>query len=376
MGKFVNELDSKMQTIDRARYRREQYQSFMTGPEWRNVEMAEEFATSLQEGKSMFQFPYFRQIADLWRVLYHSYSAARKYNSRKEIFFSEYMIMDLFVTLFTTLELTPKGILSLLLYPFLKKENKSPMQQHLANYFTNYAADLQTIPFYDHPYKTIRETLAKQYNECENHSWVDWFSWTAISIELRAKQLISSPLSYWFHQEGNEAPPSTDILVKFDAIGIDNPEQAKELFQERLTELAANHKITLVDDHLYAKETPKTKGDLTYTSVYARLTTPRYAAFQPAVRAMAEQGIHLRKIAGQDHVQVKCVVDTGDVDNLTEKTAALNSTNNVTALYTYSDRIHSNRQMCLFDVPVKNLHETLYGLDQAEDVHVNFIHNF
>ena len=188
--------------------------------------------------------------------------------------------------------------------------------------------------------------------------------------------MISSPLSYWIHQDGNEAPPSTDILVKFDAIGIDNPEQAKELFQERLTELAANHKITLVDDHLYAKETPKTKGDLTYTSVYARLTTPRYAAFQPAVRAMAEQGIHLRKIAGQDHVQVKCVVDTGDVDNLTEKTAALNSTNNVTALYTYSDRIHSNRQMCLFDVPVKNLHETLYGLDQAEDVHVNFIHNF
>lgn len=376
MGNFVEQLDRDMQQINDGRYRREQYQSFMTGPEWRNVEMSEEFASFLKEGHSMFRFPYFRQIAGLWKVLYDSYAAARKYNSRREIIFSEYMLMDLFVTFFTTMELIPKGVLSLVLYPFLSKENSSPMQQHLAEYFTQYAADLQTIPFYDHPYKAIRKRLGEQYNEYETHSWVDWFSWKAVSIELWAKQWLSMPLKYWFHQEGNQAPPSTDVLVKFDAIGIDNPDQAKLLFKDRLANLGSTYDIAIVDDHVYTKDRSKTKGDSTYTSVYARINTPRYAAFQPAVRALAEQGIYLRKIAGQDHVQVKCVVNTDDVNSLFVNITAINQTKGATALYNYGDHIHHNRRVCLFDVPVNNLHNTLSEFDKQDNVSVNFIHNF
>lgn len=377
MGHYVNELDLRLQLTDKERYRREQYQSFMTGPEWRNVEMAEEFATMLRDNKSMFSFPYFRQILDLWKVVYRSYSSARKYNSIREILFSEYLLMDLFIAAFTTMEFIPKGVLSLLLYPFLKKENDSPMQAHLANYFTQYAKDLQTIPFYDHMYGGVQTDLSDKYHQQDHHTWVDWFTWKALSFELWAKKWVSKPLKYWFHQEGNEAPPTTDILVKFDAIDIEDGEQAKNLFRERLDQVQAQqHQVSLVDEHLYAKDHPKTKNDHTYTSVYARLKSPRYASFQPALYALEAQGIHLRKISGQDRVQVKCTIDTHDEDNLLAKEEVLNKIKKAEPLYTYINRIHPNRKICLFDVPVRNLHKTLKRFEKQEDVAVSFIHNF
>ncbi|MDR3441907.1 MAG: hypothetical protein P4L65_02705 [Legionella sp.] len=375
MGKYVDSLNQKIQLTDKKRYRREQYQSFMTGPEWRNVEMAEEFTQFLRDGKSMFQYPYFRQISDLWGVFFNSYSAARKYNSRSEIFFSEYMLMDLFVVVFTTLELIPKGLISLILYPFLKKENNSEMQQHFADYLQKYAADLQTIPFYDHNYHEIRVDLAEKYKQYQNRTWVDWFSWKMISAELFTKKWVSKPLKYWFHQEGNEAPPATDILVKFDAIDVTDPEEAKRIFSERLAEIAKDHNVNLVDDTLYVKD-HKTKKGVTYTSVYARLEAPRYAAFQPVVCALGQQEIHLRKIAGQDRVQVKCTIDAQDADSLLAKKEDLNKTKKVEALYTYKDRINPNHEICLFDVPIRNLDKTLQRMQKQEGVQAGFIHNF
>lgn len=373
MGKFVDRFDERIQLTDKEHYRREQYQSYMTGPEWRNVEMAEEFAELLDNGQSMFHYPYFRQIYDLWKIVYHSYSSARKYNSISDILFSEYMLMDLFVATFTTLELIPKGIISLLLYPFLSKENNSSMQNHLAEYHKKYAQDLQTIPFYDHSYEDILEDLTKKYEECTDRTWVDWFSWKVISTELWMRQHLSKPLQSWFHQEGNEAPPTTDILVKFNALDAEYPEQAKQEFKERLEKIG---QVVLVDEQLYAKDHAKNKNEQNYISVYARLRAPRYATFQPVVRALAEQNIHLRKIAGQDQVQVKCTIDAEDEDKLLATKEALNQTKKVTPLYSYSDRIHANHKICLFDVAVRNLHKTLDRLEKEENVTVNFIHNF
>ena len=86
MGRFTRKLNDNL-SLD-STYQREQYQSYMTGPEWRNVEMVEEYAAFLKEGKSTFQFPYFRQILGLWRVMFHSYRAARQYNTHAEIIFS------------------------------------------------------------------------------------------------------------------------------------------------------------------------------------------------------------------------------------------------------------------------------------------------
>jgi molybdenum cofactor biosynthesis enzyme len=378
MGNYTEQLNNAM--IVKSGYKRELYQSYMTGPEWRNVEMVKEYGAFIEEKKSMFQFPYFRQIAELWRVFYLSYASARKHNTRSEIFFSEYMLMDLFVVFFTTMELIPKGLLALFLGLFLKKTNDTMMQQHLAEFYNQYANALETIPFYEHDYSKLREELAEKYAACTDRTWGDWFSWSYVSLELRAKKWLSIPLRYMLHQEPEEAVGTTDILVKFNDTEKDTtPEDAKAHFERKIAVIKNNHLVEIIDEI----NTKEMKEGKTHQSTYARLRVPRYRAFLPLVHELADNDIHVRKIAGQDLVQVKCTIKAkseSDVESaLQAHEAKLCENKTLTPLYSYTDRIHSNYKVCLFEVPVKNLHETLSALnhDGVEvESHADFIHNF
>ncbi|STX27504.1 Uncharacterised protein [Legionella beliardensis] len=368
--KFLARLNKRLILTDKARYKREPYQSYMTGPEWGNVELAEDFAKFLRESNSMFQFPYFRRIVDLWGIFKNSYQAARKYNSFWQIATSEYMLMDVFVCFFTTIELLPKGILSLLVRPFLKKENPTEFQTHLAAFFTRYANDLQTIPFYDQNYAKARHDLAKHYQHSPDKSWIDWISFKFVSMELWARHWISKPLHHWFHQETNLVEATTDIVVKFNTPHISSA-AATHAFTTKLARLDPSIKADIVNDQIYTK---KYKSD--YTSVYARLRVSRYSAFKPALHALNEQGIYLRKIAGQDQVQVKCEINTVNERTVKLIQNKLEQIEGVSSVGDYGDRLRRNRRICLFDVPVKNLADKLTEFENIEDVQVKFIHNF
>jgi hypothetical protein len=374
VGRFINRIDGQIRAKDGSYYRG-QYQTFMTGPEWRNVEMAEEFSAFMKSGRSMFQFPYLSQIWDLWKVTYQSYAAARRYDGRYKLWTSEYILMALFVSTFTTFEFIPKGILSFFLRPFLKRENKTDFQDKLADYFDVYAKRLQTIPFYNHPYRTDREMLAKVYSESNNKTWGDWVTWKCVSFELLARRIVSIPLYYWFNQEGNVTPDTTDILVKYRAENIADSGQAKEKFKTQLEQASANEqglpkedkKVTAaIVDQQYVKPM---KDGKTYSTVYARLRVPRYADFQPTLRALEAQDISLRKIAGQDRVQVKCLHAESDVKGALAQPSPI---------YSYGDRINAARKFHLFDMPVVNLYKQLQRFDNYKDqgVEVKFIHNF
>jgi hypothetical protein len=291
--------------------------------------------------------------------------------------------MDLFVVFFTTMELIPKGLVSLFLYPFLKQDNPTQMQTHLADFYGNYAKALETIPFYDHDYADLRADLAQKYQACTDRTWVDWFSWSCLSMELLAKRVLAVPLRYLLHQDADTAVVTTDILVKCNDTDSDtenrlSPEHAKARFNSKLAELRQNHQVTLVGE-VHVKDRKEGKDHL---STYARLRVPRYMAFQPLVHAMADRNMHVRKIAGQDLVQVKCEIKGLDAEAeivMEAREQELNQKQNVTPLYTYSDRIHSNYKVCLFEVPVKNLHQTLQAMkyeDGQAKVDVSFIHNF
>ncbi|KTD75268.1 hypothetical protein [Legionella waltersii] len=370
MGKFLRSLHKKTEIIDKVDYHRELYQSFMTGPEWRNVEMAEEYAQFLDDGHSMFQFPYFRQIFGLWRVVYESYSAARKYNSIWQIVSSEYMLMDLFIGVFTTLELLPKGILSILLSPFLNKDNDTEMQKHLADFYSQYAKDLHTLPFYDHNYSEARAQLARAYEECEHKTWGDWFSWTFISLDLWARKWISKPLSYWFHQDNNLVPATTDILVKER---VDNSQDLEALKSSCIEHLESIEGVHVVDKNVYFKPTPSTEYAV---SAYARLRVPRYDSFQTVLNSLNDEGIQLRKIAGQDRVQVKCEINASNDIDLEDTQEKLNDIVAQKPLYSYGDSIHPYRRLCMFDIHVRELADKVEKLNESKYAKVKFIHNF
>jgi hypothetical protein len=374
MGKFTNRIDDGLKTVDKANYSRWQLQSYMTGPEWRNVEMAKEFAEYLEDGKSLFWFPYFRQIRDLWRVVGKSYTAARKYNSRSEIWFkTDYMFMDLFVAFFTTLELAPKGLLSLIVRRFVDKEHNSDFQEYLADYFKRYAKRLKTEPFYDHPYHQERKELRKAYKESEDKTIIDRISYYLISIDMFARKWISKPLHYWFHQETNLIPATTDIIVKHRVPNESNREKAKQIFKEKLA--ASNADATIVEEADQKVRTRRKDGHSS-TWVYARLRAPRYGAFQATLTSLADQHIYLRKSAGHDQVQVKVMIDADNKEELNDTKAQIKKVKHADYLYSYVDRIHKNREICMFDVPVKNLHKTVERFNECPNATVKFIHHF
>ncbi len=387
MGNFTENLNRKMSVTDKKNYYRFLYQSYMTAPEWRNVEISEDFAHWMQEDKSMFAFPYLKQIFSIWRILFLSYRFARKHDSDQAILTSEYMVMDLFVTIFTTGELMPKVLLAALLYCFLPKKNSSEMQQHMAEYFKLYAEEIQTQPFYKHDYKHHREQLALKYNSCERRTWVDWFSWKSLSADLWTKRWVGAALQYIFQPgEGEEpSPVTTDILVKFKAKGVTDEMQAKEQFvcslekavndfEDSLDSKTEEDEIKIVGTHMYCKDK---NND---TAVYTRLTSPRYTDFPKAINALAQQGIFLRKIAGQNQVQVKCELNAHEADNFMRAKKTMNHIPGVQLLYTYCDGISDKRELCLFAVLVKNLHETLQKLEAPLEnevsSNVKFVHNF
>lgn len=387
MGHFTEEFNNELKTDPL--YYRSLYQSYMTASEWRNVEISEEFAAFMEEGNSMFHAPYFTQIINIWHVLIASYYIARKHDDDYKILTSAYMIMDLFVTLFTTFELLPKAILSLFLSPFLPQKNNSEMQSKFAEYFAVYAQDIQTEPFYKHNFKGHREALAEQYKTCEKPTWNDWLTWSYLSSEMWIKQAVSNVVGKaWSDPNTVPCSPTTSILVKFTTNGMDS-NAAEESFNNKLNSAIKKFKDSvIVDKELTAEDDIEIIGDIFFkknidksqVSVYARLTAPRYADFHKAVNALATEDIYLRKIAGQNNVQVKMELNADNETFLKTAIAEINTQSDVIPLYNYKDGIHPNRKLCLFDVPVKNLHTTLHKLESVTNEQstscVKFIHNF
>jgi hypothetical protein len=356
----------------------------MSGPEWRNVEIAEEFAQFLKEGHSIFKYPYFSQIYDMWKCYYQSYKVARKYDSDTDIITSEYMVMDAFVAFFTTLELLPKGVLSLFLSPFMKAENNTEVQTALAAYFEKYASDLQTIPFYDQAYAAHRERLIQAYQSAHQKTWGDWFSYKLVSAELWARHWISKPLYAWFHSDTNVVTPKTDILVEMRGDDGETPAHTKRVFRQKIGQIADLALVKKTDTNevddgeaeenecLYTETA--TDGDAPeHTNVYALLRASRYGHFQQEITELAAAGISVKKIAGQSQVQVKCELDVVPEQLLSQQEQLVP---HARLVYSYGDRIHPNRRICLFDVPVEHLQETVAAFNAQDHVKVNFIHNF
>lgn len=369
MGRVLKSFSKKVKLTD-THYYREAYQSYFTSPEWLGVDISEDFAEFLDDKKSMFQFPYFSKIYQLWRVLFLSLAASIRESGFRKAFFSDYMVMDLFVVLFSTLELIPKGLISLVLYPFLPKKNDTDFQSYLAGYFTNFVEEIKGTPFFNHDYVTAIQNLKNKWNESgAEHTWVDWFSYKTIVMQLRAQGFFA----HYLKDSDKDEPNTTQILVKCNVENTDSPEAAMAKFKNNL----AGIDIKLVNSHgredIYVKH-PKTKEGVTYRSVYARLEAPRYMSFQQAITQLESQGIHLREIAGQEHVMLKCYVK----DMHEEQEDAFKRMTNITPLYRYGDAIHPNRATCFFKVPARELAHTIDELNGNENSNtsVKFIHNF
>lgn len=374
MGKFTNNLNNRIEATS-SKYHRELFQTFLTAPEWKNVEMSEEFANFLKEGKSFHHFPYFKEIAEFWRVFNNSYQAARKYNGRLEIITSDYMFMNIFIGLFSSVEYITKGLFSLTLWPFLPKENNTQFQQYVSGLFNDYASFIHKTPFYNYPYFSKIKPLAQHFLNSDNKSLVDFVTFFSTLCELNTRGIISLPVAGFYNQEVNQEDEKISLIVKKSVSTQAKPEEFKQEFLNLIKEIellqrnTSTESIEIVSQHeheqTYARQS--TKKDKTYA--YAHIRVPRYEAFYEVVKELVANEIKIAKIAGQDRLQIKCTAHTKDPE-------ALAQTINTITIKTDCSYLYGYKGISFFDVPTKKIPLFLDTVENTQGATVTFMHDF
>lgn len=340
MGKFTEQFNENLKKSQKG-YERALLQTYFTAAEWRNVEMSEELGKFLGKGNAFYRFPFFKQIVTFWSVFRHSYQAAKRHHSHRELWFSEYMVMNIFIGISTTLGFAALGALSLLLYPFMRAKNDTMFQKHVAEMVDDYAKFIHTIPFYNYPYLKKFNPMWQAFKNSPDRSLADYVSFFTATIEILARSALSAPVAWWYNQPQNQAAERIHLLVKTqDSDKLKNIDPAIEMIEE-----------------------PQVNNQSLKKYHYAHITVPRYEAFATAVNQLIESDIKIQKIAGQDRIQFKV---------LAKEESFVKSNSHL--LYTYNNHLNKKHFM-MVDVPTRQLHSTV-KLFEENDVKIKLMHDF
>lgn len=343
MGKYTNKLNAKLKKAH-SDYERKLVRTYFTAPEYRNVEMAEEIGKFIHQGKAFHQFPYFKQIATFWQVFYRSYSATRKHHTRYELFTSDYMLMNLFIGISITIGHFVKGLISLPLSLLLKSRNDTHFQKHIGRLINDYATFLHKVPFFNYPYVSKIRPLWSAFWSSPNKTFNDVLSLIIVTIELIGRKAVCLPIAWFYNQPQNKEADRIHLLVKTRK----SPAQIKN----------TDKSIKVVGKILTKKNANGIKHQ------YAHVTVPRYVAFQRAIEKLVKNHVKIKKIAGQDRIQCKLVIDSQDVRKIDKKQI----------LYTYQNHLN-NKKYVELDVTTDKLNNTLNKLEK-NNIKINMMHDF
>lgn len=105
----ITEISNDLKAQDD--YERPLIQSYLSSPEWVNVDVAKEYAAFI-EHTPFYEFPYFKSINTYWKVFGDSFKAACNKQGKLETLKSSYMLMNLFIGITMTAEYFARGIVS------------------------------------------------------------------------------------------------------------------------------------------------------------------------------------------------------------------------------------------------------------------------
>ena len=93
-------------------YSRDNMQTYLTTPEWLNVDTSQEYAKFI-EHTPFYEYPYFQNVKTYWKVFAHSWKHAAKEKGNVAVLTSPYTTMNLFIGIMMSVEYGAKGLLSL-----------------------------------------------------------------------------------------------------------------------------------------------------------------------------------------------------------------------------------------------------------------------
>ena len=96
---------------NRPGYLRDNIQTYLTSPEWLNVDTSQEYAKFI-EHTPFYEYPYFQNIVVYWKVFFHSWKQAVREKGKLAILTSPYTFMNLFIGIMMSIEYGTKGLIS------------------------------------------------------------------------------------------------------------------------------------------------------------------------------------------------------------------------------------------------------------------------
>jgi hypothetical protein len=358
-GKTTKAADQQLKETTPT-YVRDGYRTYLTAPEWRNVDMAVEMADFLGKNKPFYRFPYFSQILTLWWVFFSSMNAARSKNYTVRLIFTEYTLMNLFISITATIEYLWKGVVSLPFWMLWRRENNTTVQTHVARLHKDYADFIHHTPFYHYGFLSkigpLWTTLARN-----PESIADIITVLVTTLELLIRSLPTLPIKFYYTQPSIQEPEIIHVLLKRD-----ETEQAVTLLEA--VELRANVKL-----NEKILKTKTTEGKI--NKAYSHVEFKRYMPFKDIVEVMAEmtpasneiRPLVIKRVAGQNELQL-------DFETSPEGKAALKAILGPRVLYSYSNSIDNNK-IITAKIKAEELIDTVRAA-RVPGVTLNLIHDF
>lgn len=320
-------------------YERAQGQTYLTSIEWHIVAFAKEYATFVAK-KPAHEFPFFKHIAVLWDLFATSCCTAIKSDGIGAVLSSEYMLMNLFMLITTTLELAYKGTAALplaLMRRGVKNDNDLTTAQSMARTANQYADFITAIPFYDFSYfQKIKELWSDFNKRSPGHLIANTYILAVNTLFLAITGVTSAPLSWMY--SGLE--PGKIAMIVEDAQNIISDNAAlgiKVLKEDKKNQLKA-------------------------------IEVPRYLKLTQLLQQFSKQNVKVASIAGQKKVQVKAKVSLQGQDPV----AGLAGCNRLGNIAIPTDL---NHQYVRLDVEIAQLSNVIRDL-KHKGAEITYVHDF
>jgi SAM-dependent methyltransferase len=269
------------------RYTRRSLGKTLTAVEWFILESSQ----NLGKYKDFWDYPYFRDCAELWKTLVNSYRAAAKSEEKSKILFSDYTVMNSVLTSLATGEFLVKGVLSFPLWAIAQLKGKlihkvtdpiwaKPSETYQA-FMKQYGDRLETTTFYAQSYvphiKNSWKELFQKWSEVrknrsvthligDSQSVKNVVTNVAMTSDLLFRAAVGTTINAWFGGEAQADDRTIGVIVK------------------RL--------------NVSEKNTP-----------YEGVVLPRYKQLAQSLKEMTANGVEICELAGQKEVQIDLVVE-------------------------------------------------------------------
>ncbi|MDN3504736.1 MAG: class I SAM-dependent methyltransferase [Rhabdochlamydiaceae bacterium] len=281
-------------------YTRKNIRTVLTSVEWLNVESVQ----NIGNYENCYDYPYMRDVIQVWKAFFSSVNAARKMTSLRETLLSNEMFENVVLLTLMTAEYIPKAIvygvfcaishitrhLPDALYG-ARDEQWEGVSTHYKNWYKGYADRLEQTPHYAQKYveyiSSYWSNFAHKWRSSDRYTISmifdrqtvkNFYVGLSMTLDLLFRAAVATPM-YKMYGEGGDARTIGVMLEK--------PTEEQTF------------------DEWGLQPIPRM---ISHAAKPAAVVLPRYSELVPQLRNLINAGVKVTEIAGQTKIKVEVVV--------------------------------------------------------------------